>query len=74
MRLKVEEARDARVTDFKELANYKMALNTIANQLFAKERLKMKRFYWRHYQIEDMSFLDDIDEEPTFSSANEDEE
>lgn len=51
-----------------------MAFNTITAQFLTKKRLKMKRLLQRHHQIEDLSYIDRINKEPTFSGAEEDEE
>lgn len=67
------EARASNVINFKELDTY-LALNTAVAQFFAKEKRMIKRLLWRHHWIEDLSYLDGIDEEPTFSSIDDDEE
>lgn len=42
LKAKASEAKEASVAKFKELDTYKLVLNTITAQFFAKKRLKIK--------------------------------
>lgn len=72
LKWKIEEAKDASVTKYKKLINYKMTLGTDASQFLTKERIKIKRLLRTLHKIKDLSFLDDINEVPTFSDTNTD--
>lgn len=70
VRAKIVKTKETNIAQFKESDAYNLELNMTVAQFLAKERLKMKQFLWKHYQIEVMSFLDGIADELTFSEAN----
>lgn len=71
--VKLDKVKKTSITEFKEFDAYKLDLNITVAQFFAKERLKTKQFLWKLHQIEDISFLDGIADELTFSNYNEEE-
>lgn len=74
LKTKVSETKKVNIDNFKESNTYKLALNIISTQFFAKERLKIKWLLRRHHQIKNLSFLNRIANEPTFSSIDKDKE
>lgn len=73
LKTKVSETKKASIANFKKSDAYKSDLNTTTTRFFTSERIKMKRLLRKLYQIKDMSFLDKVAKEATFSNARDDE-
>lgn len=71
LKVKISKTKKASIIEFKQFDTYQLELNMTVTQFLAKERLKMKWLMWKHYQIEDITFLDGITNEPIFSDADE---
>lgn len=74
LKLKMEGAKDVGVVEFKGSISYLMAIGQVAAEFLAKEKIKIRRLMQSAHNIEDLSFLDNINMEPTFFDINGDRE
>lgn len=70
----MEEAREGGVVKYKESIGYQIAIGYAVTKFLVKEKIKIKRLIKKAHNIEDLSCLENIDLEPTFSCYDEDEE
>lgn len=73
LKIKVLEAKNIGMVEFKDSEAYKSHLTKTTTIFLTKKKIKMERLVQRHHQIEDMSFLAHITDEPTFSKVEDDE-
>lgn len=72
--MKVEKAKDTGVIEFKESISYWMAISYVVVEFLVKKKIKMRRIQRKAHNIEDLSFLDNINIKPTFFDNDRDTE
>lgn len=65
----MKEAKEVKVAKFKDSISYRMAIGYAIIEFLIKEKIKMRRLPERAYNIKDLSCLENIDLEPTFSGS-----
>lgn len=72
LKWRMDEVRDTAIVEYKESVNYRTFIGIAAIRFLTKERIKMRRLLRRLHNIEDMSFLEDINMESTFFNTDRD--
>lgn len=72
--LKTEEleTKNIGITKFKEFKAYKSSFTLIVTMFLAKKKIKMKRLLQRHHNIENLSYLANVGDKPTFFTDGDD--
>lgn len=73
MKNEVLNTKLTKVAKCKETMEHQMSIGYVVTKFLAKKKIKMRRLLQRAHNIEDLSCLEGIDLEPTFSVSNREE-